>query len=141
MTDIFDDALEITKEAVAEQAEADDVRRASHCERLDPPWYWVECSDGTHDLVPHETWERIREWRLAFERLTPGGSEFHNDLKMCRAFIAERLRGGHMAKKDRVRLKRRAEELEGALRDLLDSNSVLIPRGLRGSARRTLGDA
>lgn len=54
----------------------------------------------------------LRKWRMAYEALTPGGSEFHSDLDRCRDYVMERFHSGHEAKKEVVRLKRLIAEKE-----------------------------
>lgn len=51
--------------------------------------------------------------RKVLESLTPGGSEFHNNPEMCESYIRERLRNGHKAMKDRVRLQQEIDRLKG----------------------------
>ena len=64
------------------------------------------------EMVISEAFRMERDkWRKAYEALTPGGSEFHDDLEVCQNHIMERLDSGHIAKKDRVRLKRALEQI------------------------------
>jgi RNA processing factor Prp31 len=39
--------------------------------------------------------EETRRWRLALENLTPGGSEFHNNLEVCVEYVKNRNRRQH----------------------------------------------
>ncbi len=59
----------------------------------------------------------LNKWRLALESLTPQGSEFHNDLDACLAYIHKRQMDEH----ERYKAKhRKCADLEVKLRSVTD---------------------
>jgi GAF domain-containing protein len=69
----------------------------------------------------------LDKWRLALESLTAQGSEFHNDLDRCVAYVRERYEEGHKAKGDRVKLQREVTRLTEALKKLLMLQDIAGP--------------
>lgn len=63
--------------------------------------------------------EELDKWRIAFESLTPMGSEWVNDLPKCEDYIRQRMMSGQKAEMKLVHANRRVEELEGVLHDTL----------------------
>lgn len=56
--------------------------------------------------------EELNKWRIAFESLTPMGSEWVNDLPKCEDYIRQRMMSGQKAEMKLVHANRRVEELE-----------------------------
>lgn len=51
------------------------------------------------------------DWRIGFESLTPGGSEFYNDMDYCTKYVRDRYEDMYNGKKEIIRLQRRIKEL------------------------------
>ena len=86
----------------------------------------------------------------ALEELTPGGSEFVNNVEACIAYIKERLASGHKAKMDLVELRRQSvaaaaqetmnEMCEDVLRNA-ESYGAPLPAEMEAAVKRLNKDA
>ncbi len=105
---------------------SDDARTWALLEHQKSTPYFVNKDDfeAGYEARAEADRRELKEWSLALQSLTPGGSEFANDPEYCREYIHRRLTEIHEAKKDAVGIKR-VTDFKARLLEKLDEADPL----------------
>lgn len=98
------------------------IGHIGYCDHSDVPVDMEDLVTQLQKIAKH-----TEDWRLAMESLTPGGSEFYNDMDYCTKWIQDRLIERHEAKKEVIRLQRQVRDLTDKVRDLTEGPPEICP--------------